>query len=45
MKNKIYYVLALVALAFALTGPVDIRQSPPEPTCPTFPEACDKAQK
>lgn len=35
MKNKAYYALAVIALAVALSGAkVDIRQSPPEPSCP-----------
>lgn len=35
MKNKFYYGLAVLAIAFGIfAGGADIRQSPPDPTCP-----------
>lgn len=35
MKNKFYYGLAVLAIAVGIfAGGADIRQSPPDPTCP-----------
>jgi len=34
MKKKLYYLLAAVAIAVGVTTNTDVRQSPPDPTCP-----------
>lgn len=45
MKNRMYYVIALTALAFGLAANVDVRQSPPDPTCPFDQWPCTSARK
>lgn len=44
MKNKLYYLLALTAITVGLFGKVDIRQSPPDPTCPFDQWPCTSAK-
>lgn len=35
MRNRFFYGLAVLAIAFGIfAGGADIRQSPPDPTCP-----------
>lgn len=35
MKNRFVYALGVIAIAFGIfAGGADIRQSPPDPTCP-----------
>jgi len=45
MKNRLYYVLGVLALAMATFANVDIRQSPPDPTCPFDQWPCTSARK
>lgn len=49
MKNKLYYLLAVAAIAVGMVAKVDIRQSPPDPTSPFDPPCseppCTAARK
>lgn len=45
MKKKLYYLLAAVAIVAGITTSTDVRQSPPDPTCPFDPWPCTAAGK
>lgn len=45
MKNRLYYGLAVLAIGFGIFVGGDIRQSPPDPTCPFDQWPCTSARK